>query len=151
VALTLHYFDPHGNLIDENVAVKFAPGSHAGTILAGHLDSMLAQIGKSTTQVAFATVDNAGNMLSACRKAAVQAVPCICHTLQLIVIAAWEGKDVAPHSGSRTVDDARKLAKFVKKSNIATGQLNEVQKLLGEVWGPFVIVTIYLDYVCFDA
>lgn len=129
-AVTLHYIDESYNYVNRCIAVRHAPGSHTADLLAAHVTEVLQDFGIRTSDSetnCHVTTDNGANIKKAMTKIMknVKWRGCFAHTLQLVVNAGLDSKEV---SGiSRTLAKARVIVGHFRRSTSAATLLHDIQ------------------------
>jgi hypothetical protein len=127
-AVTPHYINENFNSVNRCIAVRHAPGSHTADLLAAHVTQVLLDFGiQASDRDIHVTTDNGANIKKAMTKVMVNVKwrGCFAHTLQLVVNAGLESKEV-PNLG-KMLAKARAIVGHFKRSTTASALLHDIQ------------------------
>ena len=128
VTVTCHFINSSWVMKSYVLATYQVDVSHTAENVAKELKKVASEW-KITEKVVCVTTDNASNMVAGVRLTGWKHLPCLGHTLNLIVCEAIK-KDEAL---STLQEKCRKVVKFFKQSNLAHSKLSQLQlELKGE-------------------
>lgn len=128
LSLTAQWIDKHFERHQVLLHCKEMPGSHTAANLTAQFLEMLDKWGIAHERVHVVLRDNARNMVKALDDANLKSLPCLAHTLQLVVN---EGQ-LAQRSIVDIVATGRRIVGHFKHSPLAYSRLYDIQAQLGQ-------------------
>ena len=128
LSLTAHFIDQDFKQHNVVLQCQEFPGSHTAEALAAAFREMFRSWGIPTEKVHVILRDNAKNMVKAMKDAGVPSLPCMAHTLQLVV-----NKGVLSQRSISDITAAgRRIVGHFKHSPLAYSRLQSIQQQLGQ-------------------